>query len=151
MAINKGYTVVSDSDTTAKALSKERPISPKLAREVACTIRGMKVSDAQKVLESVIVKETPVKLRRYNKRVSHKAGVGPGRYPVKVSKEFLATLNSVASNADYKGLDSANMTITTVTVARGPVIPGHRPRAQGRATEWNQDTVNIEIVISEVE
>ena len=43
------------------------------------------------------------------------------------------------------------MAITTITVARGQVFPGHKPRAQGRATEWNQDTVNIEVVISEVE
>ena len=138
MATNKGYTTVSDPDTSAKALSKEQPVSPKFAREVAGLIRGMKVSDAQKTLEGVIAKEVPVPLKRYNKRVSHKQGVGPGRYPVKASKAILAALNSAASNADYKGLDSAN-------------IPGHRPRAQGRATQWNQETVNIEIIISEVE
>jgi large subunit ribosomal protein L22 len=111
----------------------------------------MKVSDAQKTLEGVIAKEVPVPLKRYNKRVSHKQGVGPGRYPVKASKAILAALNSAASNADYKGLDSANMAISTITISRGMVIPGHRPRAQGRATQWNQETVNIEIIISEVE
>ena len=146
MATNKGYTTVSDPDTSAKALSKEQPVSPKFAREVAGLIRGMKVSDAQKTLEGVIAKEVPVPLKRYNKRVSHKQGVGPGRYPVKASKAILA-----ASNADYKGLDSANMAISTITISRGMVIPGHRPRAQGRATQWNQETVNIEIIISEVE
>ncbi|AGI48312.1 ribosomal protein L22(archaeal)/L17(eukaryotic/archaeal) [Thermoplasmatales archaeon BRNA1] len=151
MATNKGYTVVADPDTTAKALSKEQPISPKLAREVACMVRGMTVSDARTALEEVIDKERPVRMNRYNKRVAHKPGVGPGKYPVKVSKAVLACLESAASNADYKGLDSASMKITTISVARGRVIPGHRPRAQGRATEWNQDTVNIEIVISEVE
>lgn len=151
MSTNKGYTVVSGPDTSAKALAKERPVSPKFAREVAAMVRGMKVSDAQAALEGVINKETPVRLGRYNKRVSHKAGVGPGRYPVKASKAILDTINSAASNADYKGLDSANMAITTITVARGQVFPGHKPRAQGRATEWNQDTVNIEVVISEVE
>lgn len=148
---NKGYTTVSDPDTSAKAVAKEQPISPKFAREVAYAVRGMNVTQAQEFLESVIAKETPVKLRRYNKRVSHKQGVGPGRYPVKVSKAVLAALNSAVANADYKGLDSANMVISTITVARGQVIPGHMPRAQGRATEWNQDTVNIEIIISEVE
>ena len=151
MATNKGYTTVSDPDTSAKALSKEQPVSPKFAREVAGLIRGMKVSDAQKTLEGVIAKEVPVPLKRYNKRVSHKQGVGPGRYPVKASKAILAALNSAASNADYKGLDSANMAISTITISRGMVIPGHRPRAQGRATQWNQETVNIESIISEVE
>ena len=56
MATNKGYTTVSDPDTSAKALSKEQPVSPKFAREVAGLIRGMKVSDAQKTLEGVIAK-----------------------------------------------------------------------------------------------
>lgn len=151
MAINKGYTVVSDPDTTAKAIAKEQPVSPKFARETAAMVRGKKVSEAQKILEGVIAKEVAVPLKRYNKRVSHKAGVGPGRYPVKVSKVILEVINSAASNADYKGLDSADMVITTISVARGQVYPGRMPRAQGRATEWNQETVNVEVVISEVE
>ncbi|MDD2625974.1 MAG: 50S ribosomal protein L22 [Candidatus Methanomethylophilus sp.] len=151
MATNKGYTTVADPDTSAKAKAKEQPISPKNAREVAGMIRGMKVPTAQKALQSVIAMETPVKLRRYNKQVAHKKGVGPGKYPVKVSQAILEVLNSAAANADFKGLDSTNMAISTITVARGAVIPGHRPRAQGRATQWNQDTVNIEIIISEVE
>lgn len=151
MATNKGYTTVSDPDTTAKALSKEQPISPKFAREVAGLIRGMKVPEARKTLEGVIAKEVPVPLRRYNKRVSHKANVGPGRYPVKASKAILVALESAASNADYKGLDSASMEISTISISRGQVIPGHRPRAQGRATQWNQETANIEIILSEVE
>jgi len=114
-------------------------------------IRYMKVSDAEEALEQVIIKKKAVPLKRYNKRVSHKAGVGPGRYPVKASKAILETLKSAASNADYKGLDSADMKISTISVARGQIIPGHRARAQGRATQWNQDMVNIEIIITEVE
>ncbi len=151
MATNKGYTTVSDPDTTAKAVCKEQPISPKFAREVAKMVRGMKVTQAREALEGVIAKERPVKLYRYNKRVSHKTGVGPGRYPVKVSKAILATIESAASNAEYKGLDADSMVISTITVARGQTMPGRMPRAQGRATEWNQDTVNIEVIISEVE
>lgn len=149
--VNKGYTVVSDPDTTAKAIAKEQPISPKFAREVVKMVRGMKVSQARGALEDVIAKERPVKLYRYNKRVSHKTGVGPGRYPVKVSKAVLACIDSAASNAEYKGLDADSMVISTITVSRGQVMPGRMPRAQGRATEWNQDTVNIEVVLTEVE
>lgn len=70
---------------------------------------------------------------------------------MKVSKAILACLESAASNAEFKGLDADSMVISTISVARGQVMPGRMPRAQGRATEWNQDTVNIEIVISEVE
>ena len=149
--VNKGYTTVADPDTTAKARAVEQPVSPKFAREVAGLIRGMKVEKAVATLERVIGLEQPVPLKRYNKRVSHKTGVGPGRYPVKAAKAILATLQSAASNATYKGLSPENMAITTITIARGRIIPGHMPRAQGRATPWDQDTVNIEIIIEEVE
>ena len=146
-----GYTATADPDTTAKALGKEMPVSPKFAREVAGMIRGMKVEAVQKALEEVIDKKKAVPLKRYNKRVSHKAGVGPGRYPVKAATAILGVLNSAASNAEYKGLDVSNMAIATISVARGRVIPGHMPRAHGRATQWNQETVNLEIIIQEVE
>ncbi len=146
-----GYTTTADSDTTAKALGREMPVSPKFAREVAGMIRGMKVDTARQALEDVIDKKRAVPLKRYNKRVSHKPGVGPGRYPVKAAKAILGVLDSAASNAEYKGLDVSNMAIATISVARGRTIPGHMPRAHGRATQWNQETVNLEIIIEEVE
>ena len=43
------------------------------------------------------------------------------------------------------------MAISTISVSRGRTIPGHMPRAHGRATPWNQETVNLEIIIQEVE
>lgn len=146
-----GYTTTADPDTTAKALGREMPVSPKFAREVAGMIRGMKVDTARQALEDVIDKKRAVPLKRYNRRVSHKPGVGPGRYPVKAAKAILGVLDSAASNAEYKGLDVSNMAIATISVARGRTIPGHMPRAHGRATQWNQETVNLEIIIEEVE
>ena len=146
-----GYTTTADPDTTAKALGREIPVSPKFARDVAGMIRGMKVETARQALEDVIDKKRAVPLKRYNKRVSHKPGVGPGRYPVKAAKAILGVLDSAASNAEYKGLDVSNMAIATISVARGRTIPGHMPRAHGRATQWNQETVNLEIIIEEVE
>ena len=51
----------------------------------------------------------------------------------------------------FKGLEVSNMAISTISVSRGRTIPGHMPRAHGRATPWNQETVNLEIIIQEVE
>lgn len=146
-----GYTATADPDTSAKALGKEMPVSPKFAREVAGMIRGMKVEAAQQALAEVIDKKRPVPLKRYNKRVSHKPGVGPGRYPVKAATAILGVLNSAVANAEYKGLSVSSMAIATISVSRGRVIPGHMPRAHGRATQWNQETVNVEVIIQEVE
>jgi len=146
-----GYTATADPDTTAKALGRELTISPKLSREVAGMVRGMKVDKAIQALEDVVALKRPVPLKRYNKRVSHKQGVGPGRYPEKVAKAFLNIIQSAVANAEYKGLDVDNMVLRTITVSRGRTIPGHMPRAHGRATQWDQNTVNLEVIIEEVE
>ncbi len=147
----KGYTAVADPDTSAKAIGKEMPISPKFTREICGMIRGMKVNKAISTLEGVIALETPVPLKRYNKRVSHKQGVGPGRYPKKAAAAVLGVIKSAVANAEYKGLNTDDMVIRTITASRGRVTPGHMARAHGRATEWNQDTVNLEVIIEEVE
>lgn len=147
----KGYTAEADPDTSAKAIGKEMPISPKFTREICGLIRGMKVNTAISTLEGVIALETPVPLKRYNKRVSHKQGVGPGRYPKKAATAVLGVIKSAVANAEYKGLNVDDMVIRTISASRGRVTPGHMPRAHGRATEWNQDTVNLEVIIEEVE
>ena len=147
----KGYTAESDPDTSARAIGKEMPISPKFTREICGMVRGMKVNTAIKTLEGVIALETPVPLKRYNKRVSHKQGVGPGRYPKKAAAAVLGVIKSAVANAEYKGLSVDDMVIKTISASRGRVTPGHMARAHGRATEWNQDTVNLEVIIEEVE
>ena len=147
----KGYTATADPDTSAKAIGKEMPISPKFTREICGLIRGMKVNKAISTLEGVIALETPVPLKRYNKRVSHKQGVGPGRYPKKAAAAVLGVVKSAVANAEYKGLSVDDMVIKTISASRGRVTPGPMARAHGRATEWNQDTVNLEVIIEEVE
>ncbi|MBP5734598.1 MAG: 50S ribosomal protein L22 [Candidatus Methanomethylophilaceae archaeon] len=147
----KGYTAEADPDTSARAIGKEMPISPKFTREICGLVRGRKVNTAIKTLEGVIALETPVPLKRYNKRVSHKQGVGPGRYPKKAAAAVLGVIKSAVANAEYKGLNTDDMVIRTISASRGRVTPGHMARAHGRATEWNQDTVNLEVIIEEVE
>ncbi|HIJ00912.1 MAG: large subunit ribosomal protein [Candidatus Methanomethylophilaceae archaeon] len=146
-----GYTVKADPEITAKAIGKELPISPKHSREICKMIRGMETPKAKEVLEGVIALKRPVPMGRFKKRVSHKAGVGPGRFPQKAAKAILQVIESAEANAEYKGLDPENMIISTVSASLGRTIPGHRPRAYGRATQWNQQTVNIEVILEEVE
>lgn len=147
----KGYTIEADPDTSAKAIGKEMPVSPKFTREVCGMIRGMKVNNAVSVLEKIVALKTPVPLKRYNKRVSHKRGTGPGRYPKKAATAVLEVMKSAMSNAEFKGLSVDDMKVATISAARGRVISGHMPRAHGRATQWNQETVNLEVIIQEVE
>ncbi len=146
-----GYTQYADPDKTARAIGKEMPISPKDSREICRMIRGKKVTVAIRMLEEVVDLKRPVQFARFNTGVAHKAGVGPGRFPAKSANAILDVINSAKHNAEYKGLDSENMKVKVITANLGRTIPGHMPRAYGRSTQWNQQTVNIEVILEEAQ
>jgi large subunit ribosomal protein L22 len=146
-----GYTTQADPDTTSKAIAKELPISPKFSREICRMVRGRKVEDAIRMLEEVVELRRPVPIRRYNMGVAHKKGVGPGRFPKKAASAIIKVLQSAKSNAEYKGLDAENMRVRTISAHLGRTTPGYMPRAHGRSTAWDQQTVNIEVILEEVQ
>jgi len=140
-----------DEDTTVRAYGRELPISPKKAVELCRALRGKSVEKAKEYLERVITLDQPVPMRRYKTMVAHKHGTGPARYPVKVARHLLKVLQSAEENAGYKGLDVDNMRIKVLAAHKGLTTKGNMPRAQGRSTPWNQESVNIEVVLEEVE
>lgn len=140
-----------DEETTARAIGRELPISPKKAVEVCSALRGKSVEDAKEYLERVIRLEQAVPMKRHKMMVAHKPGIGPGRYPVKVASHFLKVLQSAEENAGYKGLDVDNMRVRVMAAHKGATTKGRMPRAQGRSTPWNHETVNLEIVLEEVD
>ena len=140
-----------DDESTARAIGRELPISPKKAVELCRAIRGKTVEDAKEYLERVIALKQAVPMKRYKMMVAHKAGIGPGRYPVKVARHFLKVLQSAEENAGYKGLDVDSMRVRVLAAHRGSISKGQMPRAQGRSTPWNQETVNLEVILEEVE
>ncbi|MBN1110029.1 MAG: 50S ribosomal protein L22 [Methanomassiliicoccales archaeon] len=146
-----GYTAQADPDTTSKAIAKELPISPKFSREICRMVRGRKVEDAIRMLEEVVELRRPVPIRRYNMGVAHKKGVGPGRFPKKAASAIIKVLQSAKSNAEYKGLDAENMRVRTISAHLGRTTPGYMPRAHGRSTAWDQQTVNIEVILEEAQ
>ncbi len=146
-----GYTQDADPEKTSKALGKEIRVSPKKCEEVCRNIRGMKVDEAKKFLNEVIAKKRPVKYTKYKMYLSHKPGVGPGRYPVKAAEEILRVIESAQHNAEYKGLDSENMKINTIAIHRGRPVRGMMPRAYGRSSKWDDLTSHIEVILEELE
>lgn len=146
-----GYTQHTDPDKTSRAIGKEKPISPKDSREICRMVRGKNVAVAIKMLEEVIALKRPVPFARFNMGVAHKPGVGPGRFPKKSALAILDVVQSAKHNAEYKGLDPENLKVRVITTNLGRTIPGHMPRAFGRSTPWNQQTVNIEVILEEVQ
>jgi large subunit ribosomal protein L22 len=146
-----GYTMETDPDSTSRAIGKELPISPKHSREICGMVRGMEVSVAVDVLNDIIELKRAVPFKRYKKCVSHKKGTGPGRYPQKAAKAILGVIESAMSNAEYKGLGVDSMRIKVIAAHLGRTQQGWMPRAYGRATPFDHQTVNVEVILEEME
>ncbi|NUB92500.1 50S ribosomal protein L22 [Haloterrigena sp. SYSU A558-1] len=150
MGIN--YSVDADPDETAKAMLRERHMSHKHSKEVARAIKGRTVEDAQEYLQRVIDEEESVPFKSHNAGAGHRSdidGWDAGKYPEKVSGEFLDLLENVEANADHQGFDGASMEIVHVAAHKVGESVGRKPRAMGRASSWNTPEVDVEIVVSE--
>ncbi len=113
----------------------------------------MRAEAAKIYLEDVIALKRPVPFKRYNSKVPHRRGLigwDAGRYPQKAAKAVLSVLINAASNAEYKGLDPEDMRITHAVTKKGRTIKGWMPRAMGRATPKDTETVSIEMILTEV-
>ncbi len=146
----KGYAIAQIPERSAIARAKEVDISLKDAVNVAHYVRGMSLDRAKDTLEKVISKEQPVPYFRYLDSVSHRRGIGPGRYPVKAAKAFLDLLNNVEANAEFKSLDTDSLKIQHISASKGRVIKKYSPKAYGRAGAFFRDLINIDVVVEEV-
>lgn len=138
----------------ARGRVNEAPISPKHAIEIADFIKGMKLDDASAYLQSVLALEKPIPFKRFNRDVPHRKGLvgwDAGRYPQKASRVYLRLLNNVRKNAEYNGLEGEQLRIVHVSANRGIRRRSFMPRAMGRATPKDRQTVNIEMVVREQE
>jgi len=140
-----------DQDKTAKAYGYELHCSLKDCENLVHVIRGMKTEDAKKYLEEIISMKRPLPAVFHNRKVAHQKRIGPGSYPQKAARYMLKTVMNAENNAEYKGFDIENMRISHISAYGGRILKGIMPRAQGRATDKNKKTTNIEIIIEEVD
>lgn len=143
------YTVKEIPKKSAKARMIDVNVSVKDSLEVARFLRGMKLQDAKDYLQKVIEKKAAIPFRRHLDSVSHRKGIGPGRYPVKVSKFMLQLLENVEANAENQDLDTDNLIIHSLIVKKGRTVKKYIPRAQGRSTEFFKERVHFEIIVRE--
>jgi len=138
---------------SSRAMGMELHISPKHAREICRTLRGMRANSAKAYLEDVVALKRPVPFKRYRRNVAHRhglVGADAGRYPEKAAKAVLAVLENALANAEYKGMESDNLRIYHAGTLKGRTIRGWMPRAMGRATPKNTETVSVEMILTEV-
>ena len=146
-----GYTMEYKIETMARAYGRDLPLAWKKSVELSQHGQVKPVEQSLEYLEGVMALKQPVPMRTYRRWIAHKAGTGPARYPVNAAKAFLKILESAVANAEFTGKeDPDTMVIRTVNAHKGSTTKGYRPRAYGRSSPWNQDTVNLEIVLEEV-
>jgi large subunit ribosomal protein L22 len=148
------YSVETDSETTAKAMLRERHMSHKHSKALARELRGQTAAAAVEYLEAVIAGDRSVPFRSHNTGVGHRSdidGWDAGRYPQKASKAFLDLLENGVNNADHAGFDGETMQIAHLAAHKVGESPGRKPRAFGRASAWNTPEVDVELVLEEVE
>ena len=142
-----------DPAVHVRASGREVNVSPKAAREVANTIRGMTVAKAIDLLEQVEQKKMPVAFRRHKLKVGHRSelqGFPTGTYPVKTAKAFLNVLHNLEGNSEFKGLDPDRVSIIHAAGYAGRTIKDYTPRAFGRSSPNFHQLVHIEIVGKEL-
>jgi large subunit ribosomal protein L22 len=146
----KGYTYREEPGiSVARARGVELPMSPKKTYEVLNAIRGLPLDRARQVLEDAVSLQKAIPFRRYNQETAHHRGTGPGRFPVKVAKNVLQVLKNAEENAEYDSLDTDRLYVKIAASSRGRIRKANMPRAQGRATAWNEQTTSVEIVLAE--
>jgi large subunit ribosomal protein L22 len=142
-----------DPAVHVRASGREANVSPKAAREIAGTIRGMSLSKAIDRLELVQSKKMPIAFRRHKLKVGHRSeleGFPTGSYPVKTAKAFLDVLRNLQGNSEFKGLDPDRVKIIHASGYAGRTIKDYTPRAMGRSSPNFHQLVHIEIVGKEV-
>lgn len=128
----------------AKAAGRDLPISAKHSREVCRFIRGKGLQRVKKELAEVIKGKRAVPYGKYNQELSHKKGMGAGRFPKKTCQEILGLLESVEKNAQFKGLNTAQLEIVHICSHRG-ARPWHYGRQRGRKMK----RANVEVIVRE--
>jgi large subunit ribosomal protein L22 len=112
----------------------------------------MRLDKAKEVLEQVVELKTPIPYRRHNKKVAHRKGAqgyDAGRFPKKTAGEILKLLDSVESNAEFKGLYTDRLKIVHITAQRARVLRNYIPRAFGRSSPHFNHLTHIEVAVEE--
>ena len=155
MSPNFGYSITGlDPDRTAISSGRDVRCSPKHAREVCNSIKGMMIEVAKVFLDNVILHKQAIPFKRHNKKQAHRKGLDKfrwdaGRYPVKSAQAVLNVIQNAENNAEFKGLDLDRVRIIHAATYKGRKIKKYIPRAFGRSTPYFKTLSNIEIVLEE--
>merc|ERR1711970_461192 len=123
---------------------------------VAEAIKGMNLRNAQKYLEAVCEKKQCIPFRRYTGCIGRTPQakdfkMSQGRWPVKSAKIVLDLLRNAESNAEFKNLDTDNLTIKHIQVNAAQKGRRRTYRAHGRIGPYMNEPAHVEMILEEQE
>lgn len=130
------------TEKSACAVGVSLPISTKHSVEVCAALRHKTVEQAKKILEQVIAGKRAIHFGRRFHSVGHKKNVGAGRFPKKACMEILKIIKSAETNAQYKGLNTAELVISCINAHKSKRMRYGRRRREGKST-------HIEVIVEE--
>ena len=140
------YSTTNISESCAKALGRDLPISTKQAISIADYLRGKDAHRAVRMLSNVIEMKEAVPMARYPDGLGHKKNMAAGRYPVKASSVIKKLLESAIKNAQDKSLNTESIVIRHICAHKGS-SPAHMGRHPGREMK----RTHFEIILEEQE
>jgi large subunit ribosomal protein L22 len=144
------YSVEVDEERSAKAMGRELTISKKDAVELCRFLRSRSLEDARETLTAVADSEEPVPLKKHNSGSGHTSGIDgwdAGGFPNKAAEAIDDVLYNAKMNAEEQGFDTDEMVVDHIAAHKVGESRGMKPRAMGRATQWNSDLVDVEVVL----
>lgn len=150
----KGYSlVIPEGVVLGKARLEGVDASFKELAAVCDNIKGMKVEEAINFLEKVQRMETPVRFRRWNKKMGHRRGLkgkyGPkGRFPVKAARIVEKVLRSAYSNSLSLGLEG-DLYVVHASANKKENFPRLQPK--GRRIRHDYETARVEVIVTNKE
>lgn len=139
------YSVETGEDA-CKAMGRDFNVSFKNMVVIAKYLRGMNLEKAIADLEATVKLEKPIPFTKFNKGIGHRKGdeVKTGKYPKKAAQYTLEVLQNLRANAEFKGLDPANVVIVHAQANHGVSRPRRRPK--GRWTIWETEYCHLQVV-----
>lgn len=141
---------------SAKAMGTDLSTSYKNTYNVCAAIRGWDLQKAKTYLEDVLQKKQIIPFLRHNLGCGRQAQTKQfnvptrqGRWPIKSVKIVMDMLKNAEANAEFKQLDTENMTIEHIAVNRAPKGRRRTYRAHGRMGAYMSQPCHIEMIITE--
>lgn len=151
------YSVEPDTASrTSKSRGSHLRVHFKHCREITHHINGMQVNKAIKFMDDVIAFKAVVPFLRFTGGVGKKAMAKQnktpgdnGRWPVKATAVVRDLLSNAISNAETKGLETANLFVTHAQCNRAPAGRRRTYRAHGRIGKYGSQPAHIEFILTE--